>query len=861
MMLRLALQTLRFRRGGFLASFVALFVGAAVLTACGSLMETGILHQVPPERLTAAPIVVTGDQRIGRETLPERVRLPSTLVPALSRLPGVAAAVPDLSFPVSLLADGRPAVPGGQQGHGWAAGTLGGDPLCAGAAPEGADQVVLDGGLADRLGLRIGDRLQLAVAGGSRAFLLVGTLAPPRPGTAVPAGTAAPVLLFSDAEAAALLGQDGRAVDSIAVVPAPGAEFATVVSEVRAAVTGQPALVLTGEQRGIAEFPGSLETADRLVSMSAVFGGLSALVALFVVSSTLALLVRQRGRELALLRAVGSTPRQLRRMVLLETLVVAVAAAGAAAVPGRALGHWMLAELAGGGVIAPQLAYASGWLPPVVAAGVVLLSSIGAALIAARGTALARPSEALGGGVTEPRRWWNAPRLVLGLLCLGGGAALAVVTATVMHGTVASSTAAPAAMLWASGLALFGPGTARLLTGALTPLRLLFGNAGYLAVRNARARTLRTAASITPVMLATGLATALILLTTAQGAATATAARQLLRADAVVGSSAGGLSPALVGRVAGLPGVRAASADVDGEVLLVSPPTRPGRPVQVDSLPAQGVTADAAGAVFTPVLTAGSFRDLVGESIVLPTSWTRQPDRAVGDTLTLDLGDGTPVPLHIVGSFAARPGFESAFLPAALAAAHSSTGLLPRILVSLAPGTSPSGLAREIDSLAGRPPGIEVSGPATASAGSGAGAGAGSGSDGAATNWISYLLVATVVGYALIALVNTLTAAAAERSGEFAALRLVGSTRRQVLAMMSVEALLVALAGAVLGTAVAAATLAPFDLALTGSVRPLGPVWICPAVLGTAAVLTLAATLLPTALVLRTRPQDVVIAA
>ena len=850
MMLRLALQTLRFRKGGFLASFVALFVGAAVLTACGSLMETGIRHQVPPARLSAAPIVVTGDQRIGRETFPERVRLPSTLVPTLSRLPGVAEAVPDLSFPVSLLADGRPALPGGQQGHGWSAGTLGGHPLRAGAAPEGADQVVLDGALADRLGLRIGDRLQLAVAGGTRAFLLAGTLAPAQP------GTDAPTVLFSDAEAATLLGQGGQAVDSIAVVPAPGAVSATVVSEVRAAVAGQPALVLTGEQRGIAEFPGSLETADRLVSMSAVFGGLSALVALFVVSSTLALLIRQRGRELALLRAIGSTPRQLRRLVLLETLAIAVVAAGAAVVPGRALGRWMLTELAGGGVVAPQLAYASGWIPPLVAAGVVLLSATGAALIAARGTALARPIEALGGGVTEPRRWWSAPRLVLGLLCLGGGAALAVVTATVMHGTVASSTAAPAAMLWASGLALFGPGTARLLTAVLTPpLRLLFGNAGYLAVRNARARTLRTAASITPVMLATGLATALILLTAGQGAATAAASRQLLRADAVVDSTAGGLPPALVASVAGLPGVRAASADVDGEVLLVSPPSRPGRPVQVDSLPVQGVTAAAAGAVFTPVLTAGSFRDLVGDSIVLPTSWTRQPGRAVGDTLTLDLGDGTPVPLHIVGSFAARPGFESAFLPAALAAAHSSTGLVPRILVALAPGTAPDRLAQEIDSLTGRPPGIEVSGPATASAGSG------SGSDGAATDWISYLLVATVVGYALIALVNTLTAAAAERSGEFAALRLVGSTRRQVLAMMSVEALLVALAGAVLGTAVAAATLAPFDLALTGSVRPLGSLWICPVVLGTAAVLTLAATLLPTTLVLRTRPQDVVIAA
>src|SRR5688572_900647 len=99
-MIRLALRTLRYRKGGFVATFVAVALGAAIVMACGGLMETGIRSNIPAERYAAAPIVVAADQshrwQSGDEKvavpLPERVRLSSDLVPVVAGVPGVAAA-------------------------------------------------------------------------------------------------------------------------------------------------------------------------------------------------------------------------------------------------------------------------------------------------------------------------------------------------------------------------------------------------------------------------------------------------------------------------------------------------------------------------------------------------------------------------------------------------------------------------------------------------------------------------------------------------------------------------------------------------------------------------------------------------
>ena len=118
-MFKLALRTLRLRKGGFLATFVAVFFGALVVSACGGLMETGIRSETPVQRLAAAPIVVGGQQtlklpeedpatlepedkhKFENATLPERVRLDAALAGRLRAVPGVTDAVGEISSPSS----------------------------------------------------------------------------------------------------------------------------------------------------------------------------------------------------------------------------------------------------------------------------------------------------------------------------------------------------------------------------------------------------------------------------------------------------------------------------------------------------------------------------------------------------------------------------------------------------------------------------------------------------------------------------------------------------------------------------------------------------------------------------------------
>ncbi|UVS80796.1 ABC transporter permease [Actinokineospora sp. UTMC 2448] len=798
-MFRLSLRALRARPGSFAASFLALLIGGAVVLACGGLLETGIRTAVPADRLAGAAVVVTGDQDNPGESEPlaERVRLDPSIVDILGGLPGVVA-VPDVSVPATI--DGTPVV-----GHGWGSLGLGSAELVGGRAPSADDEVVLDAALGDR------DRVRMAVRGEPAEFRVVGTVRAD--------GASA---YFTDAAAIRML--DGR-VDAVALVGDGDPEAISAAAE--NALAGHRAVALTGDDRGLAEVFDAHGASARIIPVAAVFGGVALMVAGFVVASTLSLAIRQRDREMALLRAVGATPGQLRRMIIGETLVVAVLAGAAAWPPGDALGGWLLDRLVDAGVAVPEIEFRAGWLPAVVAAGSILLAAVAAAAVAARAATRARPTDALAESAL-PRRWLSPARLVIAVLALAGALALAIVTATVMSGPVAASTAGPSALLWAGGLALLAPGLTRVLLAVLGgPLRAVTGAPGRLAVLNARARRVRVAAAVAPVMLATGLATALIYLQVTQAEVAERLFAGSLRADAVV-TAPGGLAPDAVAEIASAPGVTAASALVTSHGHLVeSDEGEEEGEEDTTALALRGVTPAAAAEVTADTLTSGSFTALGGDTVILPDTL----DRAVGEEIRLRLGDGEEVTARVVGTVAATPGFESAYVAADLLLPHTTTGLVPQVLVRGDPAA-----------LAGPDRVVADRAQVLARAGDNTGA------------LVNHLLVAIIVGYAVVALVNTLIVATTERRREFATQRLVGATRGQVLRMVTAEASLVAVSGIALGTAVAALTLGPFGIALTGDPAPSGPLWIYLAIVGGAAALTALATLLPAAAVLRKAP-------
>jgi putative ABC transport system permease protein len=841
-MVRLAIRTMRSRAGGFLASLVALFLGALVVQACGGLLETGILSHVPAQRLAATAVVVSGDQSYpghpsddSDDPMTERVLLHSGLTGVVAAVPGVAAAVPDVSVP--LTAGSVPA-----SGHGWSAARLAPYTLSGGTAPAGAGDVVLDTATAARLHVHPGASLAVAVRGAQHTFRVTGLVHSPH--------ATQPALLFTDAEATRLYDRPGR-IDDIGVLATAGTDPGRLADRIDAALAGRSAVTLTGDDRGLAEFPEAIGGSSDLVPLAGAFGGLAVLVSIFVVVGTIALQMQQRRREMALLRTIGAAPAQLRRMVMTETVVLAVVAGALALAPGLGVGRWMYGVLVHRGLVPGVLEFSEGFVPRISGFGVTLVAALAAAYIASRRVSRVRPTEALA-EATLQTRWLHPVRFVLAALCLGGATALVIVTALVMTGPIAASTSAPAAMLWAGGIALVSPGLCRWLAALLQwPIRLVTGLSGRMAMLNAGVRRVRLAAAVTPIMLVTGLATALIYLQTSQDDASDRAFSAGLRADAVVTSTTGALPPSLVDAFAGLPQVAGASASVfsDGhlETELGPGEDEDGDIVQDrvadDELPLQGVSASGAVRTIATPAVSGSFADLTGDTIALPTDVTAQAGRHVGDTVRLRWGDGQLSRVTVVASFVAPRGFDSALVPATTLLPHTTSGELPQILVQARPGVSAADLATALRRAGGDVPGLAVADRAVATA-----AHEQSNRTGAAA---TLLLAAVIIGYAAISLINTLIVATTDRRAEFGLQRLIGSTRGQVLRMVAAEAGVTSILGVVLGTAVAAGALIPFGLALDRTVLPSGPLWIYLAITGTAVVLTFLMTLLPASLTLR----------
>ncbi|MCC8243744.1 FtsX-like permease family protein [Saccharothrix luteola] len=804
-MLRLALRTLRHRIGGFTASFISLFLGAAIVMACGGLMETGIRNDVPAQRLAAAPLVVTGDP-----SYLERSPVDAALAAKAAAVDGVAEVVPDVAFPVVL--------PGGAEatGHTWSGARLAPYALDQGRAPQGPDEVVVDA----NSGVGLGGTVALRIDSADVDYRVVGVAR---------AAVEAKAVFFTDDEARRRYAKPGK-VELLGVLLKPGATAEGVREGLTAAVAGRDVAVLAGDERGLAEFSDARGGGETIITVSAVFGGLAIMVAMFVVAGTLGLSVQQRHREMALLRAIGTTPGQLRRLVLGETAFVAVLATALGWPVSGYLGEWLLTQLSGAGVAPRAMAFRQGWVPVAAGVGISLLSATIAAFVAGRAAAVARPTEALTAAGLQTR-WFSVPRLVFALLCLGGGTALSIITAVVMSGPVAASTAGPTAMLWASGIALLSPAAAKVLIAVLHwPVRALSGMSGYLAVLNTGARRVRVAGAITPVMLATGLATALLYLQTTQAGAATEAFATSLRADAVVTSATGGVRLDVVDEVRALPGVEAASAVVDTEAYF------PDHEDGDDEITVLGVTPSGVTRTMDVDVTAGSLDDLRGDAVALPTGWAEDLEAAVGDQVRMKLGDGAVVDLEVAAVHTGS--FDAALLPAELVVAHTTGGRASQILVK--------GPESALAPLTERDPDLRVAGREEALAAGGGGEQTGA--------WVNYLLVGMILAYTVISLVNTLVIATGERRREFALQRLIGATHGQILRMVGIESVVIALAGIILGGIVSLVTLVPFAIALNGTFWPAGPIAIYLVVVGGATGLTLLSTLLSTAYVLRTPP-------
>lgn len=791
----LARAVLRFRPAAFAGTFVSLFLAVAIVSACGILLETGARASTPPTRYAEAPVVVAADQqarlRMGRgdgayevsAQLPDRARVDAAL---LERLAPLGRAVPDVVFPVR---DGAGRT---LDASGWGSTAFSPTELRAGRAPAGPGEVVLGGAEGP-------DRVTLDTPAGAREFRVVGR--------ADRAGA-----WFADTEARTLSGHpDG--LDAIVL-------FGADAAQVRAAVDGR-AQVLTGDARALdARLTGAQEV---LTGLGGSFGGIATLVAAFTAAGTVALSVGQRSREFALLRAVGATPRQIRRTVATEALLVAPVAGALGCVPGIALASWWFGQLKAKGAVPAEVDLAVSWIPLTSATGLGLIVALIAGWAASRRPARIRPGLALAASAVERLRpgWIRTP---LGLAALAGGTACATLAAT-SSGPDAANAALGVVMLFMLAVALLGPLIARACAAVFSlPLRA-GGAPGALAAANSRTHARRLASAITPIVLAMAFSSTLVFLHTSQEQAVRQQQKAGLLADHVIPLTNTDQAAATHTSATHTSATRTSvdRAIANGAVALtrtsVLTVVGSGGDRSFHTASAQGVTGDLTKVEDLGV-RSGDLSRLAPGTVAIDRTLAEATHTGTGDRIGLRLPDGTPVTPEIVAVYTRGLGLGEVTLPAADLAGHTTAGRPTELLVR---GPAPEGL------------GPVLSAADWTSAQS---------VDRELNAWANTTMASVLGGFAAVAAANTLVMTVLDRRRELRMLRLIGSTRRQVLRMLSWEALLVSGTGITLGSAIALATLIPLTKAMTGTTPHVPPLLYASFAAATL-TLTLTATTLP----------------
>lgn len=580
--------------------------------------------------------------------------------------------------------------------------------------------------------------------------------------------------------------------------------------------------------------------ASLLLTVASSFAGTAVLIALLVVASTFAGALRPRAREFALLRAVGATTGQVRRLVTAEVLLVFAVAAPLGALPGLLLAPLLSDVLVSGGVL--PAGYVPGLSPwPVLGALALLVpTALLGARLAGRESARLSPASAVQRSAVEPRGIPRARTLTAAGLAVAGLVAALVPFALPGLGGAAAATTSAIVLLVAA--ALVGPLLVR--SGAERGLRLTRGSRAVptLALTNARGFSRRLTGAVVPLALLLALGT----VQSGTNRAVVDAAEQQVR-DGVVAdlvaqdADAGGrgVSDARAAEVAALPGVAAAGVtagvpaqvrtDQDDEDL----PFLDGlswEPTTLRTVPAEATLLD-------PDVRSGSLDDLGRDGTIAVSSEAALGGAGLGDPVEVRLG-GSEVELTVVAVYERGLGLGDYLVGSGTGVAAGAEGG-----VLLVRAQDPAAAADVRAAVAAT--GLDVTDPA-GYARSVRDAAAGEQGLGTALLLALLAFVAVAAGTTLVGLVGS-------RRAELALLRRTGATRTQLIRMVAAESVLITGTAVAVGLAAVLPALLGVGQGLLGVPVPV----VDPVVLGgLLAVVALIGLTLPVAAAVRaTRPS------
>jgi putative ABC transport system permease protein len=245
---------------------------------------------------------------------------------------------------------------------------------------------------------------------------------------------------------------------------------------------------------------------ETLITMGLVVGSWGSMIALFSLVSTIGIAVSQRNTEIALLRSIGSTPRQARRMIRLETFAVAVVGAALGAVIAWPGGAGLLALVRSSDLVATTIDYGGGPTSLGATAFAIVLVSLVSATVAGRKVTRGSVRMAIVDsqtGTPKMPKW----RAILGVVLVAYGAGMAALTLTVMADSsdpyAPMQTSGSACIVVGVGLATLGPWLMQYSSQLLGAVLRRGGVSGYLAASNAARRGHLMAGVLGPVVVFT----------------------------------------------------------------------------------------------------------------------------------------------------------------------------------------------------------------------------------------------------------------------------------------------------------------------------------------------------------------------
>ncbi|HEU5151712.1 MAG TPA: FtsX-like permease family protein [Iamia sp.] len=784
-MLRTALTTIAARKLRLLATSVAVLLGVAFMAGTFVLTDTigRSFDRLFDEIYSETDTVVQGEEAFASDFGSERPLIPADLVDTVATVDGVAEVIPEVSGGAQIVgADGDVVGggAGGSFGQSWVPDDAGLDPfqLAEGERPEGEDEVAIDTFTAETGELGVGDTATVLTPAGSREMTISGIVTYGDADTV--AGSS--VLLFDLPTATALMGEEGK-LSALYATAADGVDAETLTARI-ADVVPDGVEALTGQEAADATKDEIRTALGFLNAFLLTFALIALFVGSFIIYNTFSILVAQRSRENALLRAIGASRRQVLLAVLLESVAVGLVASVLGLVAGIGVAAGLKSVLAAIGLDLPGGGIA-------VEPRTIVMSLIGglgvsvvSAVVPARRAARIPPIAALR-DVSVDDSGRSRVRMVL-------GGAIAALGAVALAGGLAGDRDAGLVGLGATlvfvAVVVLGPILARPIVGLLgLPIARLTGMTGGLARQNALRNPKRTASTAAALMIGVTLVGGISIIAASTRASLDQVIERSFQGDFVVAASGfdgGGVSPQLADELGELPELAAVTGLAYGAV-------------EIDGSTQLLVAADAASLDQVVDLgeTEGSMADVGLDTVAIDRDRATDQDLALGDTVEATFATG-PVTLEVAAIYTEAEVVGGLLVDTETLAAHTDGPLVDsQILATVADGVDLAAADAAIERVTEAYPQVTVQDREEYKDAQGATI------DGL-LNMI-YALLALAVIIALIGIANTLALSILERTRELGLLRAVGMTRAQLRAMVRWEAVLISVLGAVLGLAVA----------------------------------------------------------